>query len=178
MASLCRLLQQCWCALAVYCWTMVGSAYQAMHVAGHCIRPCNRSCQYDIFRFWAVFPLFAMSRPSFQCTSVMLISTGCPIVYGYAGYALELASPIFPSAFLLLACLGSIARAITGVPVSALYHVHTASLLRALYRTSQCCTSMGASSCMAVTPLLQLSAPGATRKGVAVGHSHGNASDQ
>ena len=33
---------------------------------------------------------------------------------GSAGYALELASPAFPSAFLLLACLGSVARAITG----------------------------------------------------------------
>jgi hypothetical protein len=32
-----------------------------------------------------------------------------------AGMALELASPLYPPAFLLLACLGSIARAITGV---------------------------------------------------------------
>ena len=31
-----------------------------------------------------------------------------------AGLILELASPIFPSLFLLLACLGSVARAITG----------------------------------------------------------------
>lgn len=31
------------------------------------------------------------------------------------GLALELASPSFPSAFIVLACLGSIARAITGV---------------------------------------------------------------
>lgn len=32
-----------------------------------------------------------------------------------AGMALELASPLLPGAFLLLACLGSIARAVTGV---------------------------------------------------------------
>jgi hypothetical protein len=32
-----------------------------------------------------------------------------------AGLALELASPLFPAAFLLLACLGSLARAVTGV---------------------------------------------------------------
>jgi hypothetical protein len=29
--------------------------------------------------------------------------------------AIELASPLFPQAFLLLACLGSVARAVTGV---------------------------------------------------------------
>lgn len=29
--------------------------------------------------------------------------------------AIELASPLFPAAFLLLACLGSLARAVTGV---------------------------------------------------------------
>lgn len=32
----------------------------------------------------------------------------------HAGLVVELASPIFPSLFLTLACLGSIARAITG----------------------------------------------------------------
>ena len=32
-----------------------------------------------------------------------------------AGMALELASPLLPGAFLLLACLGSVARAVTGV---------------------------------------------------------------
>ena len=32
-----------------------------------------------------------------------------------SGLALELASPLLPSAFLLLACLGSICRAVTGV---------------------------------------------------------------
>ena len=31
-----------------------------------------------------------------------------------AGLVMELASPVFPSLFLTLACLGSIARAITG----------------------------------------------------------------
>ncbi|KAK9800835.1 hypothetical protein WJX73_006543 [Symbiochloris irregularis] len=35
--------------------------------------------------------------------------------FNNVGYALELASPHFPQAFLVLACLGSIARAITGV---------------------------------------------------------------
>ena len=30
------------------------------------------------------------------------------------GYCLDLASPLFPSAFLFLACLGGIARSITG----------------------------------------------------------------
>ena len=37
-----------------------------------------------------------------------------------AGLILELASPISPSLFLLLACLGSVARAITGT----LHHPH------------------------------------------------------
>ena len=41
-----------------------------------------------------------------------LLSQDCHHVI--AGYILELISPLFPSAFLLLACLGSIARAITG----------------------------------------------------------------
>lgn len=36
-----------------------------------------------------------------------------------AGLALELASPLLPGAFLLLACLGSLARAVTGVAGSA-----------------------------------------------------------
>lgn len=35
--------------------------------------------------------------------------------FNNVGYALELASPIFPQAFLIMSCLGSIARAITGV---------------------------------------------------------------
>ena len=36
------------------------------------------------------------------------------IMLHHAGLILELASPVFPSLFLMLACLGSIARAITG----------------------------------------------------------------
>ena len=32
-----------------------------------------------------------------------------------SGYVADLMSPLFPDAFLLLACLGSLARAITGV---------------------------------------------------------------
>ena len=34
-----------------------------------------------------------------------------------AGYLLDLASPLFPRLFLLLACLGSLARAVTGAPL-------------------------------------------------------------
>ena len=34
--------------------------------------------------------------------------------FNNVGYALDLASPLFPRAFLLLACLGGLARSITG----------------------------------------------------------------
>ncbi|EIE25577.1 DUF647-domain-containing protein [Coccomyxa subellipsoidea C-169] len=36
-------------------------------------------------------------------------------IFNNVGYALDLASPLFPDQFLLLACLGSLARAVTGV---------------------------------------------------------------
>lgn len=34
--------------------------------------------------------------------------------FNNVGYALDLASPLFPRAFLLLACLGGVARSVTG----------------------------------------------------------------
>ena len=36
------------------------------------------------------------------------------IFFGMLGYILELLSPVFPGAFIYLACLGSVARAVTG----------------------------------------------------------------
>lgn len=39
------------------------------------------------------------------------ISNGC---WSLAGYVADLMSPLFPGAFLLLACIGSLSRAITG----------------------------------------------------------------
>ena len=42
------------------------------------------------------------------------------------GYVLELLSPVFPHAFLFLACLGSIARAVTGMSRSTQFsQLHT-----------------------------------------------------
>lgn len=42
-----------------------------------------------------------------------------------AGLALELASPLLPRAFLAMACLGSVARAMTGVAGGATRHALT-----------------------------------------------------
>lgn len=53
------------------------------------------------------------------------------------GLALELASPLLPGAFLLLACLGSICRAVTGVAGGATRMALTqASLL------ARCCQNI------------------------------------
>lgn len=41
--------------------------------------------------------------------------TPLPSSLCHTGLALELASPLLPRAFLLMACLGSVARAVTGV---------------------------------------------------------------
>lgn len=56
------------------------------------------------------------------------LATARPLAAGRApaaGLALELASPLLPRAFLLLACLGSVARAVTGVAGGATRHALT-----------------------------------------------------
>ena len=65
--------------------------------------PCRRWMAME-------FPCSRAHRTPHQSTHA------CNIIgYASAGYALELASPLYPRAFLLVACLGSIARSITGV---------------------------------------------------------------
>lgn len=76
---------------------------------------CLQGSKLDVYaKQWRLFAdcLNSVGK-HIQCCQVLTAASLQCHCYT-AGLVLELASPIFPSLFLLLACLGSIARAITG----------------------------------------------------------------